>query len=95
MADVGAAINSRLDEIRACMFCGERMALMANASDLFREAAWLDLCPATTSTCGPCSSLITQDIPCRVYGSFTCANSVVSRLVNSHGWSAMPLPSCA
>lgn len=47
MADVGAAINRRLDEIHVCMLCGERAAWPSwpTASDLFGEAAWLDLCP--------------------------------------------------
>jgi hypothetical protein len=49
LADVCAAIDRRLlDEIHACAFCGgrARVALMANASDLFGPAAWLDLCAA-------------------------------------------------
>lgn len=29
MADVGAAINRRLDEIHACVFCGERAAWLS------------------------------------------------------------------
>jgi hypothetical protein len=49
LADVGRAIDRRhMDEIHPCVFCGEqaRAPLVANASDLFGRAGWLDLCPA-------------------------------------------------
>lgn len=49
LADLGHAIDRRrLDEVHACVFCGEqaRAPLAASASDLVGPAQWLDLCPA-------------------------------------------------
>jgi hypothetical protein len=49
LASKGAAIDRRgLDEIRACVFCGEqaRAPVICGPSDLIGPAAWLDLCSA-------------------------------------------------